>query len=51
MRGSEMLDAPTDPGQDPRHLGTLEPLWNLLDFTPAGRGTLEEQLHYDCCRT
>ena len=48
---SEMLDAPTDSGQDPRHVGTLEPLWNLLDFTPTGRGILEEQLQYDCCKT
>jgi predicted dithiol-disulfide oxidoreductase (DUF899 family) len=34
---SEMFYAPYDPGQDPRHLGTLEPLWNLLDLTREGR--------------
>jgi predicted dithiol-disulfide oxidoreductase (DUF899 family) len=34
---SEMFYAPHDPGQDPRHVGTLEPLWNLLDLTPEGR--------------
>jgi predicted dithiol-disulfide oxidoreductase (DUF899 family) len=34
---SELLDAPSDPGQEPRHLGTLEPLWNLFDLTPEGR--------------
>jgi predicted dithiol-disulfide oxidoreductase (DUF899 family) len=34
---SEMLYAPTDPGQDPRHVGTIEPLWNLFDLTPEGR--------------
>jgi predicted dithiol-disulfide oxidoreductase (DUF899 family) len=45
--GSELLYAPTDPGQDPRHVGTIEPLWNLYDLTPAGRGTdWEEQLSY-----
>jgi predicted dithiol-disulfide oxidoreductase (DUF899 family) len=45
--GSELLYAPTEPGQDPRHLGTLEPVWNLLDLTPAGRPTdWEEQLSY-----
>jgi predicted dithiol-disulfide oxidoreductase (DUF899 family) len=45
--GSELLYAPTDPGQDPRHVGTLEPLWNLFDFTPDGRPTdWEEQLSY-----
>jgi predicted dithiol-disulfide oxidoreductase (DUF899 family) len=45
--GSELLYAPTDPGQDPRHVGTIEPLWNLYDLTPAGRGTdWDEQLSY-----
>ena len=34
---SEMLDTPPEPGQEPRHVGTLEPLWNLLDLTPEGR--------------
>jgi predicted dithiol-disulfide oxidoreductase (DUF899 family) len=48
--GSELLDEPTDPGQDMRHTGTLEPMWNMLDLTPEGRGTLEEQLSYACCR-
>jgi predicted dithiol-disulfide oxidoreductase (DUF899 family) len=36
--GSELLFAPADPGQDPRHSETIDPLWNLLDFTPEGRG-------------
>ena len=45
--GSELFYAPTDPGQDPRHVGTLEPVWNLLDLTPEGRPTLwDEQLSY-----
>jgi predicted dithiol-disulfide oxidoreductase (DUF899 family) len=45
--GSELFDAPPDPGQDPRHVGTLEPLWNLFDLTPEGRPTdWEEQLSY-----
>jgi predicted dithiol-disulfide oxidoreductase (DUF899 family) len=45
--GSELLFAPTDPGQDPRHLGTVEPLWNLIDFTPEGRRQdWEEQYSY-----
>jgi predicted dithiol-disulfide oxidoreductase (DUF899 family) len=48
--GSEMLYAATDPGQDPRHLGTLEPMWNLFDLTREGRGAdWEEQLQYACC--
>ena len=45
--GSELFYAPTDPGQDPRHVGTIEPLWNLFDFTPEGRPTgWDEQLRY-----
>jgi predicted dithiol-disulfide oxidoreductase (DUF899 family) len=44
---SELLYAPTDLGQDPRHVGTIEPLFNLFDFTPEGRPTdWEEQLSY-----
>jgi predicted dithiol-disulfide oxidoreductase (DUF899 family) len=45
--GSELFYAPTEPGQDPRHVGTLEPVWNLFDLTPEGRGTdWDEQLSY-----
>jgi predicted dithiol-disulfide oxidoreductase (DUF899 family) len=34
---SELFYAPSDPHQDPRHVGTLEPLWNLFDLTREGR--------------
>jgi predicted dithiol-disulfide oxidoreductase (DUF899 family) len=45
--GSELLYAPTAPGQDPRHAGTIEPVWNLFDLTPEGRGAdWDEQLSY-----
>jgi predicted dithiol-disulfide oxidoreductase (DUF899 family) len=44
--GSELLYAPTDAGQEPRHVGTLEPLWNLFDLTPEGRPDWHEQLSY-----
>jgi predicted dithiol-disulfide oxidoreductase (DUF899 family) len=45
--GSELFYAPADQDQDPRHVGTLEPLWNLLDLTPGGRpANWEEQLSY-----
>jgi len=45
--GSELLYAPTDSGQDPRHVGTIEPLWNLFDLIPEGRPTdWDEQLSY-----
>jgi predicted dithiol-disulfide oxidoreductase (DUF899 family) len=36
--GSELLYEPPDPGQDPRHAETIDPLWNLFDFAPEGRG-------------
>ena len=36
---SEMSGAMADPGQDPRGAPDLDPLWLLLDLTPAGRGT------------
>jgi predicted dithiol-disulfide oxidoreductase (DUF899 family) len=45
--GSELFYAPADPGQDPRHVGTLEPVWNLFDLTPEGRPRdWDEQLSY-----
>ena len=45
--GSELLYAPTDGEQEPRHVGTLEPLWNLFDLTPEGRPSdWHEQLSY-----
>jgi predicted dithiol-disulfide oxidoreductase (DUF899 family) len=37
--GSELLFAPPDPGQDQRHGDTIDPLWNLFDYTPDGRGS------------
>ena len=30
----KLLHAPTDAGQDARHVDMIWPLWNLLDFTP-----------------
>jgi predicted dithiol-disulfide oxidoreductase (DUF899 family) len=45
--GSELFYAPTRGDQDPRHVGTIEPLWNLFDLTPEGRPTdWYEQLSY-----
>lgn len=48
---SELVFEPTDPGQDMRHLGTVEPLWTLFDLTPAGRPNADEQIQYDCCHS
>lgn len=46
--GSELLYTPPDEDQDPRHLDSIDPVWNLLDFTPEGRGAeWQPQLRYD----
>jgi predicted dithiol-disulfide oxidoreductase (DUF899 family) len=37
--GGEMSGETADPGQDPRGAPDIAPLWNILDLTPAGRGT------------
>jgi len=34
---SELMFAPSEAGQDPRHNGTLDVLWNLFDLTADGR--------------
>jgi predicted dithiol-disulfide oxidoreductase (DUF899 family) len=45
---TELMFAPRDSGQDPRHVGTLEPVWNLFDLTPEGRpDDWDEQLSYE----
>jgi predicted dithiol-disulfide oxidoreductase (DUF899 family) len=45
--GSELFYAPSAAGQDPRHVGPLEPFWNLLDLTREGRPEVwDEQLSY-----
>ena len=45
--GAELTYAPTDPGQDHRSVGTLEPRWNLFDLPREGRPTdWDEQLSY-----
>jgi predicted dithiol-disulfide oxidoreductase (DUF899 family) len=46
---SELYFAPMDPGQDPRHMGTVEPLWTLFDLTPGGRPAGDEQIEYAGC--
>jgi predicted dithiol-disulfide oxidoreductase (DUF899 family) len=45
---SELLYARSEPGQEPRHVGTLEPLWNLFDLTTEGRPLdWAEHFNYD----
>jgi len=35
---TELLFAPTESGQDKRHVDLIWPVWNLFDLTPEGRG-------------
>lgn len=35
---TELFFAATDPGQSPRHIDSMWPLWNVFDLTPTGRG-------------
>ena len=45
---SELLAAPRDPGQHPRHVDFMWPVWSVFDTTPDGRGTdWDLQLAYD----
>jgi predicted dithiol-disulfide oxidoreductase (DUF899 family) len=37
--GSELMTAPREPGQEPRHVDFIWPVWNVLDTTPEGRGS------------
>ncbi len=36
---TELMFAPSDEGQNPRHVDPIWPIWNVLDMTPEGRGT------------
>jgi predicted dithiol-disulfide oxidoreductase (DUF899 family) len=44
--GSEVLYVPPEPGQEYRHNDALDPLWNMLDLTPEGRGEFHPKLSY-----
>lgn len=44
---SELLHAPAEPGQDPRHVDLVWPLWHVLDLVPEGRGEFSPRLSYD----
>ncbi|MHA1571808.1 MAG: DUF899 family protein [Alphaproteobacteria bacterium] len=36
---TELLYAKSEPGQHPRHVDSIWPIWNMLDLVPDGRGT------------
>jgi predicted dithiol-disulfide oxidoreductase (DUF899 family) len=40
---TELMFAPREEGEDPRHVDSIWPIWNILDVTPSGRAT-EPQL-------
>jgi predicted dithiol-disulfide oxidoreductase (DUF899 family) len=35
---TELMYAPRDTGEDPRHVDSIWPIWSVLDMTPQGRG-------------
>jgi predicted dithiol-disulfide oxidoreductase (DUF899 family) len=39
---TELMFAPRDEGEDPRHVDSIWPIWNVLDMTPQGRGDGED---------
>ena len=45
---TELMIAPRDEGEDPRHVDSIWPIWSVLDMTPEGRGTVSDfpKLHY-----
>jgi predicted dithiol-disulfide oxidoreductase (DUF899 family) len=46
---TELMFAPRDEGEDPRHVDSIWPIWSVLDMTPRGRtgGSDLPQLRYD----
>lgn len=43
---SELLYVPPEPGQQYRATDSIDPVWNLFDVTPEGRGEFELRLEY-----
>jgi predicted dithiol-disulfide oxidoreductase (DUF899 family) len=39
---TELMFAPRDEGEDPRHVDLIWPIWHVLDMTPGGRGSGED---------
>jgi predicted dithiol-disulfide oxidoreductase (DUF899 family) len=37
--GTELMFAPRDEGEEPRHVDLIWPIWHVLDMTPQGRVT------------
>ena len=45
---TELMFAPRDEGEDPRHVDSIWPIWSVLDMTPGGREAERDfpGLHY-----
>jgi predicted dithiol-disulfide oxidoreductase (DUF899 family) len=43
---SELIAAPTEEGEHPRHVDYMWPFWKMLDSTPDGRTVSEPKLEY-----
>lgn len=43
---TELMFTSGEPGQDPRHVDPIWPLWSVLDYTPEGRGDWRPSLAY-----
>jgi len=43
---SELLYVPAEPGQEYRHNDLMDPLWNMFDVTPEGRGDFHPKVNY-----
>jgi len=43
---TELFLHPSEPGQNPRHVDLMWPLWHTLDLTPGGRGDWYPSLEY-----
>jgi len=45
--GCELLWVPMEKGQEYRHNDLLDPVWNMFDVTPEGRGDFHPKVRYD----
>ena len=43
---SELIAAPTEEGQHPRHVDYMWPFWKMQDSTPDGRTVSEPKVEY-----
>jgi predicted dithiol-disulfide oxidoreductase (DUF899 family) len=45
---TELMFAPRDEGEEPRHVDLIWPIWQVLDMTPGGRGSSPDfpAMHY-----